>query len=77
MVSEWRQELAIASRGRLGKRVESGKPGERETYNPEVALVGLGHSDQASVYFRAKLASEAKLAAAFSAGVWDLLVILV
>jgi hypothetical protein len=60
VVSEWRQELAIASRGRLGERVESRKPGEREIYNPEVALVELGHSDQGSVYFRAKFASEAK-----------------
>src|SRR5215207_4610216 len=43
VVSEWYQELAIAPHVRLGKNVESGKPGEREIYNPEVALVGLGH----------------------------------
>jgi hypothetical protein len=44
----------------VGKRVESRKPGEPEIYNPEVALVGLGHSDQVSVYFRAKFTREAK-----------------
>src|SRR5918995_482505 len=42
VVSEWCQELAIAPRVRLGKSIESSKPGEREIYNPEVARVGLG-----------------------------------
>ena len=60
VVSEWCQELAIAPRVRLGKSIESGKPGEREIYNPEVARVGLGHSNQVSVSFRARFASEVK-----------------
>jgi hypothetical protein len=60
VVSDWCQELAIAPRVRLYKSIESCKPSEREIYDPEVARVGLGHSNQVSVSLMAMFVSEAK-----------------